>query len=1104
MIAAAAVMVLASACTRNAGLPSVPSEQYEKLCSAFYLGLAALQSGEDVNARKGLVEATRIAPAEPASWLNLGLLQFRQQDFEGAYQSVARALTLVDGNSRVEALLGVIESRRGKEAEAIAHLTRAVELDNHNLKAAFALAQETERQNSATSDEAAQKLTEKILSVQPNNIAVLLEDVRLAAKRGDGARAKAAVATLASSADVWPEPARQQLASLQKVVDGDVHAAAIQAQFLKNVLVRAPAYRQSLDDVRTPATSAGEPFLKFFKLPSPRSEPDERDSGLRFERIGNALEGDIAALVAVSLDHQSAPVPVALSSGGAHVGDRAAIPFPSAGAVCGPESLAAADFNYDFKTDFAIACSKGLRIFEQSEGGGFHDVTAAAKLPAAVVNASYFAAWAFDYDLDGDLDLVLSSGNVLRNNGDGTFEVANPFPAISNVKSFASADVDGDGDADVALISGEGQLTVFANDRLGDYRPRTMPDHVARGAQRVTSADVNGDGLTDFVVASKAGVISRLSDAGAGKEWKTAQLASVREATSLSLADLDNNGALDLLAGTQIFLGDGKAFIELIGGGWGRIADAADLDGDGRLELLTANGTWRSRGTKDYHWQTVRPLAARTNGDQRMNSFGIGGEIEIRADLLTQKQIVRGPSIHFGMGSHSRGTEFARIAWPNGLIQTEFNLKPDQTLVAEQRLKGSCPYLFAWDGKTMRFVKDVAPMSAALGAHDGAGHPAQVGNPNEWFSIPGSRLQADRGRLRLSVTDEYWESYFIDRYELMAVDHPQGSQMFVDERVAVPAVQRRVILTGPSHDFAAVRVEKFLSDTYAGIGREHSVEMTLPAGASADTYLIARASLKPWDDMTLVAMGQGSRSRPQELSLDIWNERTGWRTVRSNLGVPAGREKTMVIDLRGVLPPGNGAKTLRLRTNLAIDWQKLEWAEPWRGEREVKTKLVLERGTLRHRGFSKVTLNRTGIEYPAYPHPVESGDRWPSLDGYYTRFGDVLPLVSQSDGRFAILASGDELQLEFRGTPHRENSIRDYVFAGDGWIKEGDPSFRGSQSLLPLPYPGITSYSGHPAGVENERAYRQHPEDWQNFHTRYLTGETMRTALWPRPEVAGK
>jgi ribonucleoside-diphosphate reductase alpha chain len=41
-----------SGCRRPESIPAAGSEQYRELCSMFYLGLAALQSGEDVNARK--------------------------------------------------------------------------------------------------------------------------------------------------------------------------------------------------------------------------------------------------------------------------------------------------------------------------------------------------------------------------------------------------------------------------------------------------------------------------------------------------------------------------------------------------------------------------------------------------------------------------------------------------------------------------------------------------------------------------------------------------------------------------------------------------------------------------------------------------------------------------------------------------------------------------------------------------------------------------------------------------------------------------------------------------------------------------------------------
>src|SRR5581483_10687796 len=120
-----------------------------------------------------------------------------------------------------------------------------------------------------------------------------------------------------------------------------------------------------------------------------------------------------------------------------------------------------------------------------------------------------------------------------------------------------------------------------------------------------------------------------------------------------------------------------------------------------------------NHGMKNYHYQTIRPRAAKATGDQRINSFGIGGEIEIRSGLLTQKQVITSPLVHFGLGEQTQ-TDVARIVWPNGSVQAEFELKADQSILAEQRLKGSCPSLFAWDGRQMSSVKDCAPSSPAF------------------------------------------------------------------------------------------------------------------------------------------------------------------------------------------------------------------------------------------------------------------------------------------------------------------------------------------------------------------------------------------------------
>ena len=55
-----------------------------------------------------------------------------------------------------------------------------------------------------------------------------------------------------------------------------------------------------------------------------------------------------------------------------------------------------------------------------------------------------------------------------------------------------------------------------------------------------------------------------------------------------------------------------------------------------------------------------------------------------------QKQVLSGSPVHFGLGEQPQ-IDVARVAWPNGVVQADFDLPARGEFVAEQRLKGSCP-----------------------------------------------------------------------------------------------------------------------------------------------------------------------------------------------------------------------------------------------------------------------------------------------------------------------------------------------------------------------------------------------------------------------------
>jgi len=1139
-----AAAVVLTGCHSGRKLPDKSSKTYADFVSTFYVGLAALQVGDDVRAESSLAEATRLVPGEPAAWTNWGILALRQRNFDAAAQRFEHAQSLDPDNDRVYYLQGLLESDRGNSAKAITDLREAVKRNPKNLRALYKLASEVERQGDEHSENDVEQLMQQLLAAQPNNLVALLDLSRIAAKRGDVATLRSTVSKIEGQSNAWPAEVKQQLDALQTAASGsEPKSAATRSIFLRNVLMRVPEFRASLSQVMPPPGDEAQPFTYFLKLETPIFAPAAPDEGMSFsaQPIAKFPKDNWTWIGAISLSGSGTPTIAVANGRKVQFETGAVLPFPGgAGAATpSPEGVLPVDLNYDFKTDVVLAGAGGIRFFRQDKPESFTDVTAQTKLPPALIKAAYTGAWAVDIEADGDLDIVTGAKDgpplVLRNNGDGTFIPMHPFQGVSGVRQFVWADFNGDGNPDAALIDGSEHLHVFVNERSGKFRELGVPSAFS-AAKAIAVGDVDHSGPLTLLVVRADGSIASLSIPADSGTWATSTIANVsvpadRLSSDLRLrvADIDNNGAFDLLLASVSSAQPPMIWLQGNSGQFqqlktpldpARIIDAADLKGDGRLDLLEISLDGQpveavNRGTKSYHWQTIRPRARQTTGDQRVNSFGVGGEIEIRSGLLAQKQSITGPELHFGLGQQ-RGVDVARIVWPNGSVRAEFALKEDQAIMTEQRLKGSCPFLFAYNGKEMQFVKDSVPWGSAIGLRINSIGAARVEATEEWYKIGRDELVPRDGFYDLRITGELWETYYYDSLRLMAIDHPVGTEIFTDERFAVPAVKLAITAVDPPQPIARAvddngqdvtetlrsldgnYLDTFGRSQYQGVTRDHYVEIDLgdKAPGSGPLWLIAKGWLHPSDSSTNVAIGQGHHEMPRPLSLEVPDGRGGWKIAKNNLGFPAGRKKICLIDLTNVFVPGT-ARRVRLRTNLEIYWDSIEWAKG-KPQTELKiTQLAPESANLHYRGYSIIhQANQSSPEIPDYDHLASTTQVWRDLSGYYTRYGDVRELLAGIDDRYVIMNAGDELSLRFAALASPPAGwVRDYVIAGDGWIKDGDYNSTYSQTVLPYPYHARKEYNTPPGRLEDEWVYRRHPKDWENYHTRYVTPNIFEDAL---------
>ena len=200
----------------------------------------------------------------------------------------------------------------------------------------------------------------------------------------------------------------------------------------------------------------------------------------------------------------------------------------------------------------------------------------------------------------------------------------------------------------------------------------------------------------------------------------------------------------------------------------------ADFDGDGRTDLAGGHARGQNPASQkpDRDRRTIgsgsASPASRARSSRRGRSRGEGG-------TALPEAVLRGRAAAVWPGALCR-VDTVRISWPNGLIQNERNQPAGRTAVYKEApsLSGSCPMVFAWNGREFEFLADVLGV-APLGASSGDGGYFPVDH-DEYLQIPAESLDPRDGRYEIRITEELHEVSYIDQVRLIALDHPARSR----------------------------------------------------------------------------------------------------------------------------------------------------------------------------------------------------------------------------------------------------------------------------------------------------------------------------------------
>jgi Flp pilus assembly protein TadD len=933
------------------------------------LGLALLRAGRTDEGIAQLVKAQEQDPTIPHTWFNLGLAYKRASDYPKAIAQLEGMAERVPDEPITHYNLGVLHKLQGDPEASLRHFERAAELDPGLAGPHFQLAS-AYRQAGRAEDAAREMARFRELKARDAGAAVpedlewswyaeIYETIEPEPRPGVEAEPAFEVTELAGGLD--PESA----GLLVLRADGSPVPALLawSAQGLRLLHLDAEA--------AGPAT----------QNPAPDSTAAPADPG--------------------------PPSPAE----------------PGLGGLRGVRHAAAGDFDNDGRHDLAVLTGRALLLANRDDR--FEPVEA---LPEAAKRSFDLALW-LDYDHDYDLDLLLLGAEpaLLRNDGPGPDGVtwsdrtdAFPFAALAGggrITAAARFDLVADTQGIDLAVAREGAPAVLFRDLLGGrYEAAELPE-LPTGTRHLVAADADHDGWTDLVASGVGGVtvlrnrhrdarhlgfeavaVAPGAAAGAPDAQGTAPggtRASERTGASVDAGapagpvvvfDLANRGAGDLVVGDRIFrdLGDARfadsqPFLGLPEGAPAvTVLAAADLDGDGRTDLVGID----ARGS------LVKMLnrTETTNGHLRIALTGIknpilapGAEVEVKAGSLYQKRLYDGVPLVFGLGGRKQA-DAVRITWPNGLIQNETR-QPAGTRAAyeeAQRLSGSCPMIFTWNGSEYEFITDVLGV-APLGASAGDGEYFPVDH-DEVIQVPGEALAATpEGRYEVRITEELREVAFLDQIRLLAVDHPEGLDVFTNDKFKGPPfpdfrlfgvaeAERRYPVAARDHHGRDVRDRLLARDEtypdgfrrdYSGLAELHHLELdfgeaadrpgpgtsrpgerTGIAGQSASgpdrtpegeaapasrTILVLSGWVDWADGSTFLATAQGEGPGLVLPYLQVKDDAGEWVTVIEDMGIPAGKPKTIVVDLTGKWL--SDSREVRIVTSACVYWDEIFLAE---------------------------------------------------------------------------------------------------------------------------------------------------------------------------------
>jgi tetratricopeptide (TPR) repeat protein len=749
------------------------------------------------------------------------------------------------------------------------------------------------------------------------------------------------------------------------------------------------------------------------------------------------------------------------------------------------------DYNNDRAVDLVVTGDISPLLFTNPREGKFRQQPWPLNFSARTVGVAVL-----DFDHDGWMDLAFTHlgapGITLWRNDHGMSFEPVKLPETNWVRAYgvAAFDYDNDGWIDLVAVGetkdGQGEVRLFRNlgpDGFKDVTTDVGLDKIQlKDPRAIITGDYDGDGATDLLITQSHGPAVLLRNEGGNQNhW-----------LRLSLKGLaDNKSAIGTKV--EVFSGGNRQKLEIYG--------SNGYLGQNSTDIVVGLGDSKDADIVRMLWPTgVLEDEIQVAGNKQQNFL----EIDRRGSSCPTLFVWNGERYEFvadmlgaGVVGHWVGPGQRDIPRPVEYIKIDRN--------------------------AIRAKPDAHPSTGS--GQDFSHHREEVRHPS----------------LSFRFMEPLEEAVYLDQVRLLAVDHPADVEVYPNEYFASnpPYPPFKVVVSRDARppagawdehghdvlpDLLAHRyIGDFALTQFSGFTKPHTLTLDLgKAYGGGPLWLLLHGEVEYFSANSMYAASQaGVEALAPYVEALLPNEKDAkgkWKRVTDDMGFPAGGPRTMTADLSGKLPLGT--RKIRITTNLQIYWDSilidrteqytareipgpagkdagLRDAEQKRGRQSAqnlrRTAVPLVRADLEFHGYPlKIEGTPPGRVQYVYEKASATGP-YTRPSGTYTRYGDVLPLLTATDDKLAVFGSGDEVQLDFdpSNLPALPDGwVRDYFFAANGYEKDMDFYAAEGNYVAPLPFLSMGEYPYTPK--KSFPLDDAHVNYLLEYNTRQMSGNEQR------------